>query len=575
MRVGQTIVLKFGGSVLGDELHMRLAVHEIYRWRRKGMRVVAVVSALAGRTDELLKKCTKLYRRRAPRTEAAVAATGELESAALLGLHLDRAGLPAIVLTPAAVGLRATGHPLDASPIAVDTKILERALQQKGTVVLPGYVAMGPMGETVVLGRGGSDLTALFVAHALGRCRCRLIKDVRGLFDQDPAKVGRAARRYKHATYEDALATDGSILQHKAIKFARRVDLQFEVGCLGEREHSVVGGSKTRFQCPPAASKPLRVALLGHGTVGAGVSELLRQRNARAELVCVVVRTPSKHEHLARDGVFVCTDPLRAIHAGVDVVIEVMGGIADARPAVEAALRHGVHVVTANKTLMAEHGESLRALARIHGVQIRFSASVGAAMPILEALGWHESANVVSIRAVLNGTVNFMLNEFARGAPIDAALARAQALGFAEADAARDLSGLDAADKLRVLSQSLQLDCPSSPSANCQHLRAVRVRARGSASTLRQIASLKRDGSRAHLSVTIESVLPGDPLLNLSNEENAAVITWSDGTTRVVRGAGAGRWPTAEAVVADLMSIARQGASGNRPRSEHRLQCGL
>src|SRR5688572_18183248 len=276
------IVLKFGGSVLRDESTLRLAVHEIYRWRRRGWRVAAVVSAFAGRTDELLRRATgrpqadpclndtlvhHRSRRRPgrglthqnandpwhadtadPHATAALVATGELHSAGLLGLHLDRAGIRAAVLWPMSFDLTAQGPPLDADPVSLDRGRLERALRQHGVVVIPGYVAQDAEGRPVALGRGGSDLTALFIAQALCAEKCRLVKDVDGLYDRDPSlaaplaacppvsgglrdrtgggaasgTAGDCPHRYATATFADALATDGSIIQHKAVRFAER-----------------------------------------------------------------------------------------------------------------------------------------------------------------------------------------------------------------------------------------------------------------------------------------------------------------------------------------------------------------
>jgi hypothetical protein len=183
---GRPVVLKLGGSVLLDATRLRRAVHEIYRWRREGREVVAVVSAFAGRTDEILDRCMRLdpglepagHRRLSPFALAAALGAGEAESAAFLGAQLDRAGVPATVLSPGAVGLRADGDPLDATPREVDTGPIERALERDGVVVFPGFVALDAAGRAVTLGRGGSDLTALFLAHALAADRCRLIKDV-------------------------------------------------------------------------------------------------------------------------------------------------------------------------------------------------------------------------------------------------------------------------------------------------------------------------------------------------------------------------------------------------------------
>ena len=156
------VVLKFGGSVLTNESTLRCVVHEIYRWRRQNCRVVAVVSALAGVTDELFRRCGRISERPAPACIAAMVSNGELQSAAMLSLHLDRAGVPASVLTPGAFDLVAVGPPLDATPVSLQVAPLLTALARDGVVVVPGYVAQNADGQPCLLGRGGSDLTALF-----------------------------------------------------------------------------------------------------------------------------------------------------------------------------------------------------------------------------------------------------------------------------------------------------------------------------------------------------------------------------------------------------------------------------
>ena len=194
------IVLKLGGSVLESEASLPRAVHEIYRWRRDGFAVVAVVSAFAGETDRLLERARSLGA--AAASSAAAAATGELTSAALLGAALDRAGVPACVLTPAALALRADGDPLEADPVALESARLEAVLEREGVAVVPGFAGIDARGRTVLLGRGGSDLSALFLAHALG-ARCRLLKDVDGLYEWDPARPGPRPRRYATAKWDE------------------------------------------------------------------------------------------------------------------------------------------------------------------------------------------------------------------------------------------------------------------------------------------------------------------------------------------------------------------------------------
>ena len=241
------IVLKFGGSVLTDRSTLGLVVREIRRWRTDGWNVVAVVSALAGVTDELLDACRAAGPGTDPHIVAAVLANGEQQCASWLALRLAHEGVPNSVFTPGAVGLGAWGSPLDATPVSLDRRRLTRALDRGHVVVFPGFAAVDPTGRTVVLGRGGSDLTALFLAHQLRADRCRLIKNVDALYERDPAADGPTPRRYAEATWDDALSTDGSIVQHKAVRFAREHGLRFELTSIGSIEATLVGAAQTRF----------------------------------------------------------------------------------------------------------------------------------------------------------------------------------------------------------------------------------------------------------------------------------------------------------------------------------------
>src|SRR5689334_16886476 len=157
-------VLKFGSSVLRSEEDLSLAVHEIYREWRRGARVLAVVSAFGDTTDRLLARAESLCPEPEPSALAALLATGEATSAALLGLALARAGLPVKVLDPAQAGLLTDGGRLDAALISADIERLHEELQS-AVVVLPGFVGRDAEGGATLLGRGGSDLTALFLAE--------------------------------------------------------------------------------------------------------------------------------------------------------------------------------------------------------------------------------------------------------------------------------------------------------------------------------------------------------------------------------------------------------------------------
>ncbi|MEM9065207.1 MAG: hypothetical protein AAGB51_06910 [Planctomycetota bacterium] len=239
------VVLKFGGSVLLGEESLHLAVREIGVWRDSGYRVVAVVSALSGRTDQLEATCERVAPEATGHAKAALLGIGEAETAALLGLQLLGAGIHAGMLTPGSARFIARGDPLDADPLGIDRAVLEATLDLEGVVVFPGYTAIDELGRPVTLGRGGSDASALYIAYALDAARCRLIKDVDGLYTGDPAKSVPPPARYRVCSFDDALRTDGSIIQHKAVRLAKRYGVEFELGDLGSTEPTRIENSSS------------------------------------------------------------------------------------------------------------------------------------------------------------------------------------------------------------------------------------------------------------------------------------------------------------------------------------------
>lgn len=568
------IVLKFGGSVLKDESTLRLAVHEIYRWRRAGWRVAAVVSALAGRTDELLRAAERTSAGADAHAVAALVATGELHSAALLGLHLDRAGVRASVIWPMSLDLIAEGPALDASPVSLCVGTLSKGLARHGVVVIPGYAAHDLEGRPVVLGRGGSDLSALFIAHALGADRCRLIKDVDGLYDRDPARG--SAKLYAAATFADALATDGSILQHKALRFGQRHGLVFELGRINSVRPTRIGAAMSRFA---QANRPrrLRVALLGLGTVGGGVFELLRQMPEQFEVTAIAVRDAERPRPGFVEPPALTEDAVAAASGGAEIVVEAIGGCGVALRAVTAAIASGAHVVTANKSLIAARGGELWNVARQRaatvrersatGPQLRYSAAVGGSMPVLERIAALGRGRVASVRAVINGTTNFILDCVEGGMRFDKALRLARENGYAEQDPSRDLDGTDAAEKLCIIARALgyaltpaQVECD----VISEHSIAQASKSRSpQGGPLRHVATLTLHEGQVRGEVRLLQVANDDPLAGASGAGNVAVIELGSGQSEVLEGKGAGRWPTAEAVVADLLAIARKANAFN------------
>jgi homoserine dehydrogenase len=236
------IVLKFGSSVLRTEEDLPLVVDEIARWLKSGDRVVTVVSAFGNTTEKLFERGRKYGDASNEQALAALVATGEEVSAALLVLALGKGRISASLLDAAQIWLIAEGSPVDARLCGVSVERISRSLAECDVVVVPGFIARTATGTTALLGRGGSDLTALFLAARLGASRCRLVKYVDGLYALDPNGHDAARpERYKRIGWDGALRLGGGVVQQKALHFAAENKLTFEVGGIGRDYGTVVG----------------------------------------------------------------------------------------------------------------------------------------------------------------------------------------------------------------------------------------------------------------------------------------------------------------------------------------------
>ncbi len=542
-----TIVLKFGGSVLLDEFRLQRAVHEIYRWRRDGYRVVAVVSAMSGETESLLKQCDTIAPGASPFAQSALIGLGEIRSAALLGLLLDRAGIPARVLSPAAIGLRCAGDALQANPVELNTTHIYAGLSEDGVVVIPGFIGVDQQGRTVTLGRGGSDSTAVYIAAKINATRCRLIKDVDGLYESDPAKATNGSpARYTAASFDDAFDTDGSIIQHQSLRLAQSEGVAIELGRFNGTAPTVIAEHATTYGHDDEPIEPLNIAVCGLGTVGTGVVQRLAQLPEIARLTGAACRSVEKHQSLAPILGNIGTDTIELANSECDVLIELIGGIEPARRIVETALQNGKHVITANKALIAEHGQTLLELAHSHGVSLRYSASVGGGLPVLEQLNHRD---IVSVSGVLNGTSQFVLRSIAAGSSFEHAVDQAQRLGYAEADPSRDLDGRDAFDKLRVIALQLGWSGYESNLPACDP--SVIDADSGIVCQIGHISPLVAR-------VRLEQVDAASPYAQLGASDNLIEIECADGHRLSIHGKGAGRDPTSESVLGDVLELSRE-----------------
>lgn len=222
-------LLKFGGSVLSGPAALADAVAEIRRTLKSGARVVAVTSAFSGVTERLLNEARARFRAPADRPLASLLATGESRAAAFVSLALDDAGLSNELVEPDRIGLTVRGSWLDSEPVDVDLAAVHKALGRAPVLVVPGFFGRRPDGGVALLGRGGSDLTALFLAERLGAQECRLVKNVDGLFSHDPSTGGLDVHGYDHASLDEVQTLGGPLVQHKAIEFARAHAVPFTI----------------------------------------------------------------------------------------------------------------------------------------------------------------------------------------------------------------------------------------------------------------------------------------------------------------------------------------------------------
>lgn len=550
MSMWDVVVLKFGSSVLRSAGDLPDVVDEIYRHLRAGKRVLAVVSALSGHTDRLLKEASAAFGDEAPEATAGYVATGESQAAAMLTGALLRAGVTARAVDPREVSLFVSGEVLNAEPKSVDHERIRAWFERYSVLVLPGFFGVDQRGEIALLGRGGSDYTALFLAQRLNAI-CHLVKNVHGIFDRDPALAGAHAHRFERLDWHTATSVAGRLVQSKALRFAELERLPFAVGGLSVAEETQVGAHSIHRARALGPSAPLGVTLLGLGTVGGGVYARLAAQKERFEIQRVIVQHPDKHRGaIPRE--LLSTDPWDAVHTSAELVIECMGGISPAKDVLLAALKAGKRVISANKTLFAEHWDEFAPF--LHSVvpQARFSAAVGGALPVLEVLQRYAS-RVRSVRGIVNGTCNYILDALRKGIDFESAVEAAQAAGFAEADPTRDLSGADAADKLALMARvAFGVGLPQG-SVSVRGIDAHTADPR-----IYLIAAVTRSGSDFLASVAPQELAADDFLAGARAAQNRVEIQLDDGQFLRIGGAGAGRWPTTTSVCGDALQFWRE-----------------
>ncbi len=329
--------------------------------------------------------------------------------------------------------------------------------------------------------------------------------------------------------------------------------------------------------------KMISIGLIGFGTVGTGVVKLLQENGdliagrlgAEIRLQRIADIDIRKSRGIPVDDALLTTDAADILNdPGIDIVVELMGGYEPARTFILAAMTQGKHVVTANKALLATHGDEIFRSAMRHGVNIGFEASVGGTVPVIKALKESLIANrIQSISAIVNGTSNFILSKMTdEGGSFETVLKEAQALGFAESDPAYDVEGIDAAHKLAILlslsyGKKVHLDdlyregITRIGEQDIAFARELGYRIKLLAIAIRRDREIE---ARLH-----PTMIPFDHLLaNVNGNFNAFHIIGDAADSVFLYGQGSGMMPTASAVVSDIVDIARdvrKGIAGRVP----------
>ncbi|MES2291937.1 MAG: homoserine dehydrogenase [Pseudomonadota bacterium] len=315
---------------------------------------------------------------------------------------------------------------------------------------------------------------------------------------------------------------------------------------------------------------PLKIAIAGLGTVGGGVVKALAAQSAelaaRAGRGIAVVAVSARDAIKARGFKIenFTADPLALAKSDADVVVELIGGDEGvARELVEAALESGKHVVTANKALLAKHGKELALLAEHKNLQLKFEAAVAGGIPIVKTLRESLIAyDVQAVKGILNGTCNYILTEMeATGASFAEVLKEAQALGYAEADPTLDVGGGDTAHKLALLSSLAFGNAPDLSSMTVegiQHITPADIHfASEFGFRIKLLGVARRTPSGIEQKVHPAMVRARSPLANVDGAANGILVDAGQAGPFFFSGRGAGEAPTASAVVADLVEIAR------------------
>ena len=317
--------------------------------------------------------------------------------------------------------------------------------------------------------------------------------------------------------------------------------------------------------------KEIKAALLGAGTVGGGVYKLVQRRAAEmqakvgADLKITKVMVKNLQKKRERSPSEVLTDDWEGIihDPEISIVIELMGGVEPARTYILQALEAGKNVVTANKDLLAEHGQELMEAAERNHCDLCFEAAVGGGIPIIRPLKECLAGNeITEVMGIVNGTTNYILTKMTQeGWDFDDALKEAQRLGFAEADPTADVEGLDAGRKMAILASIAFHSRVTFKDVDVKGITKITAKdiqyAKEFGYTLKLLGVARNEEGKMEVGVSPMMIPSTHPLANVNDSFNAVFVHGDAVDDAMFQGRGAGEFPTASAVVGDLISVAR------------------
>ncbi|RKP54257.1 homoserine dehydrogenase [Cohnella endophytica] len=335
--------------------------------------------------------------------------------------------------------------------------------------------------------------------------------------------------------------------------------------------------------------EPIKVGLLGLGTVGTGVVRIVEghQEDLSNQVGCpitiaqILVKDRAKARSISVDASKLTEDPWEIVrNPDIDVIVEVMGGIAQSKEYILEALERGKHVVTANKDLMALHGQEILQKARDKGCDVLYEASVAGGIPIIRTLiEGFSSDRITKIMGIVNGTTNYILTKMSQeGAAYADVLKEAQELGYAESDPTSDVEGLDAARKMTILSSlgfraNVSLDDVSAKGISQVSQEDIQY-AKRLGYVLKLLGIAERQDDTISVSVQPTMIKQSHPIASVNGVFNAVYVLGEAVGETMFYGAGAGELPTATSVVADLVAVVKNmklGVNGRQAQLSYNV----